>query len=478
MNQFADGVRAFDDAHYYLRGNDSIEYKQLGLDFVLYSCEALFNRGLCAIYSGKEHAGMLDLRLAATQKQTEEHTVIDEAISENANGFTVFSVPVGIIYRPPANKLRNLGQKDYLGKAKLIAVSSASDTHSGFSGTALQDKSHLSPASDWKPHRKGSLPLQQLVPSSNSPTHRRQESARKLSAPDAFAHNPMVRSKSANSTVSELNFSQPKPRSPMASPSMSRPPRDTNARSFLASAPASVADVSPPLLQEPFHSEVKPQNMSTQSSRKMVQPLDLQRTNATYPPTPPDSREGEDDVTEDLYAAYGDAVQRESAIFGGPSSPLASRFAGVDSDTERISEWARSTAMDKLVSPNNPPSAPLSRNGSVFRRRPDAGEDDTLNMSSASALSTWAEVSKIRVNVSFKGRVSTINVTPATLFGTFLATLQKKLGLQNPAMSFKDEDGADIDLQDGNDWESAIDCAQEFSNGRGIGKLEVNVLPS
>ena len=35
----------------------------------------------------------------------------------------------------------------------------------------------------------------------------------------------------------------------------------------------------------------------------------------------------------------------------------------------------------------------------------------------------------------------------------------------------QDEDGAEISLQDESDWESAVDVAKDFSNGRGIGKV-------
>src|SRR6266487_3698544 len=97
-----------------------IDYEQLGLKFRLYSCEVLFNRGLCYLYLGDTDRGMDDLAYAAKEKQTEEHEVIHEAISARGQGFTVFSIPVGVIYRPPEGKLKNVKVKDYLGKAKLV----------------------------------------------------------------------------------------------------------------------------------------------------------------------------------------------------------------------------------------------------------------------------------------------------------------------------------------------------------------------
>lgn len=69
----------------YLRGNLCINYEQLGLKFRLYSCEVLFNRGLCYIYLSDMEQGMQDLQYAMKEKQTPEHDVIDDAIRENAS---------------------------------------------------------------------------------------------------------------------------------------------------------------------------------------------------------------------------------------------------------------------------------------------------------------------------------------------------------------------------------------------------------
>ena len=71
---------------------------------------------------------------ARRAKATDEHNVIDEAIAEREKKFTVFSIvrsrvlhislsltaliqPVGVIYRPPEKKMKNIKTKDYLGKA-------------------------------------------------------------------------------------------------------------------------------------------------------------------------------------------------------------------------------------------------------------------------------------------------------------------------------------------------------------------------
>lgn len=61
-----------------------IDYAQLGLLFKLYSCEVLFNRGLCYIYLQQMDAGMQDFSYAVKEKVVEDHNVIDDAINEQA----------------------------------------------------------------------------------------------------------------------------------------------------------------------------------------------------------------------------------------------------------------------------------------------------------------------------------------------------------------------------------------------------------
>ena len=74
----------FNDTLLYLRGNNYIDYEQLGLKFRLYSCEVLFNRGLCYVYLQQDAAGMQDFDYAVKEKMTPDHEVINDAIREKA----------------------------------------------------------------------------------------------------------------------------------------------------------------------------------------------------------------------------------------------------------------------------------------------------------------------------------------------------------------------------------------------------------
>ncbi|KAL1925262.1 uncharacterized protein VTP21DRAFT_145 [Calcarisporiella thermophila] len=131
LGNMVDAEADFDIALKNMRGNSMIDYNQLGLQHQLYLCEVLFNRGLARLNQGYYEAGMEDLSYSRKNKQTEAHEVIEEAIAAQGDGFTVFSIPPGILYRPPEHKIRNVKKVDYLGSARVVA-SLNGDTFTGF----------------------------------------------------------------------------------------------------------------------------------------------------------------------------------------------------------------------------------------------------------------------------------------------------------------------------------------------------------
>ena len=92
LGRYDFALRDFDDALLYMRGNTDINYEQLGLKFKLYSAEVLFNKGLTRIYLGQVDEGLRELQDARKEKATQEHNVIDDAIADRGEGYTVFSI--------------------------------------------------------------------------------------------------------------------------------------------------------------------------------------------------------------------------------------------------------------------------------------------------------------------------------------------------------------------------------------------------
>ncbi|KAK3825680.1 MAG: hypothetical protein J3Q66DRAFT_328326 [Benniella sp.] len=134
LEDYAEALKSFHDAHLYLRGNMVIDYTQLGLDFKLYSCQVLFNRALCYIELGDMESANADLWRASREKQTKAHDILDQAWKDKGRDCTVFTVPHGVLYRPPESKVKNSKKKDYLGNSKVIAAIDATDSFTGFQG--------------------------------------------------------------------------------------------------------------------------------------------------------------------------------------------------------------------------------------------------------------------------------------------------------------------------------------------------------
>ncbi|CAJ0760058.1 17270_t:CDS:2 [Entrophospora sp. SA101] len=185
LSEFQKALNTFNDALMYLRGNMLIDYEQLGLKFRLYSCEVLFNRGLCYLYLGETDKGLDDFRAASKEKQTEEHDVIDEAIDVQGQDFTVFSIPVGVIYRPPEGKLKNVKTKDYLGKAKLVAAIDPEDAFTGFTGAQQQKVSQLNTTSPISKSKTGGK-----VDEMNGSSLRPDSVSEKFNRPRSLSSNP------------------------------------------------------------------------------------------------------------------------------------------------------------------------------------------------------------------------------------------------------------------------------------------------
>ena len=109
MNRYDLAYNDFEEAFLRLRDNQDMcvrtvsvkqhstdraysNYEQLGLKFKLYSAEVLFNKGLSLIYMGQLPEGMAIMQDARRAKATDEHNVIDDAIADQGQGYTVFSI--------------------------------------------------------------------------------------------------------------------------------------------------------------------------------------------------------------------------------------------------------------------------------------------------------------------------------------------------------------------------------------------------
>ncbi|KAG9315148.1 hypothetical protein JVU11DRAFT_4271 [Chiua virens] len=136
----------FEETYFFLRGNEAINYEQIGLKFKLFSAEILFNKGLTQINLGFAQEGMADMQEASRQKVTDEHNVIDDAIRKRGQGYTVFSI-------------------------RLIAASDSNDAFTEFTGVKrLEQASETNPED--KEYEKNIGPESSLTRSAIMPAPR------------------------------------------------------------------------------------------------------------------------------------------------------------------------------------------------------------------------------------------------------------------------------------------------------------------
>ncbi|THU89357.1 hypothetical protein K435DRAFT_678103 [Dendrothele bispora CBS 962.96] len=455
----------FDEALLYLRGNQAINYEQLGLKFRLFSAEVLFNKGLSQIYLGRMEEGLQDMQEAKREKATDEHNVIDDAIADRGEGYTVFSIPVGVLYRPSEKKLKNAGAKSYMGKPVLIAAADSRDAFTGFTGSTNL-KGGVTPTGVYVDNN--AFPGDGLGRSATAPAA--------LPKPIGDSEPRAMNLTRANTTLNVPSNARERiggSDSPSSAPSLSR--------SNTAIAPKGSPMGGP------------------------VRGLSVRKPNSpggAGAPPPPQKESGPrlTEFYDDFVDSYGDTSDQPP--------PLPTNTAGVGAGgpggggpPDRIAAWARSNA-----NPNNlPPTtgvmrsgsrsaptsnyAPSSYGGASVRRK--LTRRGTSRAASSRIQSTYEEeeegygsgeyedgpfeLIKIRVKLHYKDDVRGMALTPDTPFEEFMEKVTNKFGkgFGGLGLKFKDEDGGKVTLQDESDYDLAIETAREASKGKPEGKLEI-----
>ncbi|KAJ7251755.1 hypothetical protein B0H12DRAFT_1118761 [Mycena haematopus] len=443
----------FEEALLYLRGNQAINYEQLGLKFRLFSAEVLFNQGLSLIYMGRMEEGLTDMEEAKRVKATDEHNVIDDAIADRGEGYTVFSIPVGVLYRPSEKKLVNAKTKDYMGKAKLIAASDARDTTVGFSGIDRLQQG-LTPNGIFIDGETG------LARSNSRAPPRKDDEG-----------TPLVRSKTTLNVVSKPSGGGDADGAPARSPSTGGGPARSN--TVLNTARASPnAGMGGPV-----------RGLSVR--RGGSPPADNKPSGGPPPPAKEDT--ADPSRLTAIYDGYLDSYNDEPA----PPMPNAPQ-------PDRVAAWARSNANGAPATPQGafvarsgtrsaPTSsyAPSSFGGGSVRRRvtrrntsrriQSAYEEEEEGYASGEDFDGPFELIKIRVKLHYDDDVRGMALTPETPFEEFMDKVTAKFGkdINGLTLKFKDEDGGKVSLRDESDYELAIETARESSKGKPEGKLEI-----
>ncbi|KAB5589583.1 NADPH oxidase regulator NoxR [Ceratobasidium theobromae] len=441
LGNFEGAFQQFESALMWLRGNQAINYEQIGLNFRLYTAEVLFNRGLCLLNMGRDEEGMQDLRTALAEKVTPEHGVIDDAIKERGEGYTVFSIPVGVLFRPNPNKVKNLQAKDYLGKARLISKDGSK--YETFDGV---DPDQLAFRPDRFISDPGTRPGQSGAGAAN--LGRSSSDTGGTSAPrGAGALGRSV------TTVA---------RSPSRSDPQSRPDQSPLMRS--------ATSVRPLRSQSPLQFSSKP--LPAETGFAPTRGLSVRRTPGTLKQLPEMARTR---LTE-LYESYlgrpaptpGNINEWvESTTPGAPLSRAPSRAASVARSRAGNLSRSQSQAMVRR--------APSSKGTMQSRRTLSYDEEEGYASGSGDFDDIMFETSKIQVRLHFKKDLRGMAITPNTSCDEFMDRVCAKFGRDygDLSLKFSDEDGAKVTIIDDSDFELAIEVARAaLSKGKDF-RLEI-----
>ncbi|KAI6116071.1 hypothetical protein F5141DRAFT_1001142 [Pisolithus sp. B1] len=476
----------FVDAYLYLRGNQSINYEQLGLKFKLFSAEVLFNRGLSQLYLGYTREGMNDLEEAGKEKVTTEHDVIDDAIRDRGERYTVFSIPVGVLYRPPENKLKNSKVKDYLGKAKLVAASDVNDIYTEFSGVTKLKRSSdpsknspLEPTSNAEP--KGDPPGT-LNRSVTAPT------PRMLTTLTSYFVAEMTVVLIAGTTPVERSPSLQRSRTVNDVPGTQTRDQDkgTNHERGRARVPRGISVAPLQILKSPSttsrSSPVFPHHAGTPGSDAQLQSQQPQHSPQSQPPLP-----------------SSQPFQQPPRPPSRPTPPNSGhQLAGRRSQSVSHVSIPKTNAMvngngtgANLVRHNTSSGVVRRNDAGVARQRvltDGVGEREHCIVWSRDGhngiVDVPEDISTIRVKLHYQGDVRGMTLSASTTLPALSMRVATKFGSSPEAfkLKFVDEDGVKISLRDEEDWGLAIETAMSVGRnggatrggGRGIeGRLEV-----
>ncbi|KAM4533521.1 neutrophil cytosol factor 2 [Odontesthes bonariensis] len=132
--RYEESLADFQRAFKALRGNQLIDYKALGLRYILYACEVLHNMALAEAQLGDWQKAQQNLAKALDYKTEAKLSVIDRALQSvlKQKLFKLVEFPSKLLFKPNKNYVAELEKKDYLGKAKVVASVVPQDDFSGF----------------------------------------------------------------------------------------------------------------------------------------------------------------------------------------------------------------------------------------------------------------------------------------------------------------------------------------------------------
>ncbi|TIB92259.1 hypothetical protein E3Q19_02048 [Wallemia mellicola] len=477
-----------------LRGNISIDYAQIGLDYSLHISEVQFNLGVCLISAGRTQLGFNRLRLALDKSEKPEHVIIESVLNNSGRSASLFAVPVGMLFQPPEVKIKNLGVKDYLGRSQLISTSHSYDLSTDFAGFKLLDNNQKRP----KTAQDGSNRPSVLLGRSNTtppiksdaatiPILRSRTSSRANLTTSAYPKSAVINEDIISEDKSDVddkdfeinnNFQNQKQTSTKTEMYFTR-------RQFDQS--------SAELENNMLNGRVNDYDLSSALHTKRPPPiltLPLHKSNSPLP-TPSTSASSEDSeksfrqaIDEKLNSGK---KQLRPAFINRSFSTLRTKSNNLISSKRSSSsipkQWPSTSehGTPMAVSPVGPISAPLPGSfvstGPGTMKRTHSDTDGQLTPPTQELKCSVPNFNiriKIFLNKDVRGMIISAKETPYEKFRDSVHSKFPHIEPPRLAIKFKDDDDL-VTILDDTDWEMAIECAHVEAElkKRSYGTLEI-----
>lgn len=387
-------------------------------------------------------------------------------------GYTVFSIPVGVVYRPNEAKVKNLKTKDYLGKARLVAASDRNNAFLGFQGSEMKRMNNGDAPKDDRPSEGISYAATNLV-QKNLSSRTRQQSEPPINR-NVFPPTPPPESDKGQPYMGGSGSSGSTNGSSGRSASTRRPPRlDLEATQTSGPKEPTGAPSGPGMPQmerlrigtsrtasEPRGpSRSYSNNMRNRNGNSSRQQPQLYREttnsrrqmggNSGFAPV------SEDGYPEDVYDMYGTPISPRN-MRGMGSRRRQPKY--VEPEDDYNSEFYEDDSADEadfeMVGSRPPP-----------RRR---------------ATSRKPEIRKIRVKAHADGDTRYIMIGPAVEFGDFEGRIREKFGFRGKLKIKMQDDGDMITMGDQDDLDLLLSSTKQMARKEKaeMGKMEVCIDPT
>lgn len=342
----------------------------------------------------------------------------------------MFSIPVGVVYRPNEAKVRNLKTKDYLGKARLVAASDRANAFTGFAGSEIKNAGRASEKDD-RPTDNISFAATNLVkPGLQS---RRQQSEPPASR-NAFPPTPPPENDKPAATTMSRGASVRNGPKPMPA-RLNIPEQAKSSRYDKTGSP---------------QSERKAPARAASEARSPPQ-----RSYSRADAKPRRSRQDDDGYPDDVYDMYNGSSNRSQG--GGSSRRNPSRYI---EEEEEASDYDSFDEGDFEMVSNRRPGTSVAGSSRGGSRRPD--------------------VRKVRIKVHSED-VRYIMVGAAVEFPDLVDRIRDKFGLRRRfKLKVRDDDAPQsaemITMGDQDDLDMVMMGVKQLARKQkqDIGKLEVS----